>query len=198
MNESNQQTLQSYEDNIKDYIAGTPSEVDGHIKQWIDASLRQIPKNGFILELGSGSGRDADYIESLGYVIDRTDAAKGFVEIMQQKGASARLLNIVTDNLPGPYDMVFANAVLLHLREDEFSNVLQKIYEALRSKGILSFSVQYGEGEAWKGNRGGLRFFQYWSEDAIRDELKHVGFVESEISSDPAGKWMHVITKKIT
>ena len=119
MSEANKKTLQSYEAHVTEYIAGTPQAVDGHVQDWIDRSLSYISAGSTILEIGSAFGRDADYIESHGYRVERTDATKSFVEFLRKHGHDAKVLNALTDELGGPYDMALANAVLLHFTPDE-------------------------------------------------------------------------------
>lgn len=99
--ESNDATLQSYEAHIQEYISGTPQSVDGHVQDWIDATLKLLLPDAKILEYGSAFGRDALYIESKGFAIERTDATAGFVELLQSQGHEARLLNIVSDKISG-------------------------------------------------------------------------------------------------
>jgi SAM-dependent methyltransferase len=92
--DENEITLQSYNQHIKEYVAGTPkSVIHGMFKDWIDRALANISKGSSVLELGSGFGRDADYIESKGYKVVRTDAAQGFVDLLKKQGHEALSLN---------------------------------------------------------------------------------------------------------
>ncbi len=73
-------TLQSYEQGVSEYISGTAAETNGSIKAWIDNFLDLLPLNAHIIEIGSAFGRDAQYIESCGFSVKRTDATIGFVK----------------------------------------------------------------------------------------------------------------------
>src|SRR6266436_5906822 len=108
MSNSNERTIQSYETHVQDYIDRSLPEVSGVVKEWLDASIAELPKNARILELGSAFGRDAAYLQNLGYDVDCTDATHAFVELLQQKDFNARELTAVTDDLGGPYDLVLA------------------------------------------------------------------------------------------
>jgi SAM-dependent methyltransferase len=191
---SNQVTLTSYEDHIQEYIDGTPQVVDGFFKIWIDGFLGRISKNSKILELGSAFGRDADYIESLGFHVRRTDATENFVKYQQAQGHAAEKLNAITDSLGGPYDLILANAVLLHFPPDDFRLCLSKIRTALRKEGIFAFTVKQGAGSGWSSEKlGAPRFFQFWNENTLRRELTK--FQILDLRSDPTGKWLHVIVQ---
>lgn len=86
------------------------------------AQISKLVDGGTILELGSGPGRDAEYLESLGVSVARTDGALAFVEMMRAEGFTAEVLDMRTGQFNGTYDAVVANAVLLHLRRDATSS----------------------------------------------------------------------------
>lgn len=194
---SNQKTINSYEQHIQEYIDGTPQEVSSFVKDWIDESLSYIPVVGSILEIGSAFGRDANYIEQAGYAVRRTDAARKFVELLKSQGHEAEVLNAITDNLGGPYDMVFADAVLLHFTAEELTSVLSKIYKSLGTGGILAFTLKQGVGAEWSNDKlGAPRFFNYWTRDELEGELNKQNFKILKLASDDSRKWWQVISKK--
>src|SRR4051812_23652083 len=77
---NNDQTIQAYNDNAEAYIDSMSPDIQGDVKTWIDRALKLLPKGSEIIELGSGAGREADYIETRGYKVIRTEAAPRFVE----------------------------------------------------------------------------------------------------------------------
>lgn len=195
---NNSTTLQSYNDNVQAYIEGTPQAVDGVLKEWIDGALANLQKDATILEIGTAFGRDADYIESQGYTINRTDAAKGFVELLQSQGHNARVLNILTDSINQTFDMIFADAVFLHFTEDELHGVLDKVHAALTQGGILAFSVKQGEGEEWSDEKiNSPRYFKYWQADAIRQMLEAHNFGDIEIREGMNGRFLLITARPL-
>lgn len=199
MQDSNKKTLEAYEEDIQGYINNTSQEVDGEFKKWIDRALDSIPSDGRVLEIGSASGRDAEYIKQKGFNIVPTDAAEGFVSILKQRGYDARKLNILTDKIDGKYDMVFANAVFLHFNPEELRNVLEKIKGALKLNGILAFSVKEGEGSGWSDHKlKSPRFFQYWKSEPLKKLLEESGYETLEMT-EIIGKgdkgWLQTIAK---
>lgn len=109
--------------------------------------VRYIPRGGRVLEIGSGPGRDADVVESLGAVVRRTDAAKPLLDLQAERGKTGELLNVVTDALGGPYDAVLAMCVLIHIDRRQMNPVLRKIAGALKPGGAFLVSMRKGEGE---------------------------------------------------
>ncbi|MBO0881798.1 MAG: class I SAM-dependent methyltransferase, partial [Mycobacterium sp.] len=89
-----------------------------------------------VLEIGTGTGRDADLLERRGASVVRTDAATSFVRRLRAGDHQADVVNVLTDDLGGPYDGVFANAVLLHLRRAELPGVLARLHDAVRPGGV--------------------------------------------------------------
>lgn len=189
-------TLEAYESRIEAYINGTPSEVTGALKTWIDKTLSLLPEQPRIIEIGSAFGRDALYMESQGYHVERTDATKGFVDLLEHKGYSARLFNILTDSFTSTYDFVYANAVFLHFTPDELHLILNKIHYALSKEGYLSFSVKQGVGEEWTSVKvGNPRYFCYWQAEPLQSLLEACGFIILERYS--MDNFIQIISKKI-
>lgn len=177
MTGSNARTLLSYDQRVEAYVDGTSQEVSGPAKGWLDEALLGLPRDARLLELGSAFGRDAAYIQALGYSLECTDAVPGFVELLTQRGFSARLFNLLTDELAGPYDLIIANAVLLHFNQAEFSQVLAKIKAALGPGGRFAFSLKAGQGEGWSTEKiGAPRYFCYWTPQDLEPHLRAAGF----------------------
>jgi predicted TPR repeat methyltransferase len=77
----------------------------------------------------------------------------------------------------GPYDVVFANAVLVHLTDAQLDLVLAKAFLAVRPGGLLAFTVKEGDGEAWSTAKVGRpRFFNYWREPSLLEHILATGW----------------------
>lgn len=199
----NNQTLETYSAKLQEYIDSTPQQINEVEYPWIDQSLSLISKSGKILELGSGFGRNAEYIQQQGYDIECTDAVQGFVDLLQQKGLKANFLDALKDDFAHGYDMVFANGVFVHFTPEETANVIDKIHASLKENGILAFSVKQGNGSKWTDEKlGSPRFFQYWQPEALKQLITSHGFewatmLEGETSLRNAS-WLYIIAKKGT
>jgi SAM-dependent methyltransferase len=200
MSGTNSETLRSYEGTVEKYIAGTSPDVAGAAKDWIDAALLSLPRDARVIELGSAFGRDAAYIASKGFAIECTDAVPGFVRELQARGFSARRFNALTDELDERYDLIFANAMLLHFDRDEFAFVLKKLGRALKSDGVFAFSLKRGQGEGWSSEKiGAPRFFCYWERENLETRLREAGFAAWAIEPAHTGRahadWLFVIAR---
>lgn len=200
MNDENSKTLQSYESKFVEYVTVTINTVQGSMKEWLDDATKGLPLDADILEVGSGSGRDAKYLHSKGYTVHCSDVPEGFLTILKAQGFDTRRLNVVTDGIDGIYDLVLANAVLLHFTDADMESVLSKVYNALSSNGRLAFSLMKGEGSQWTDNKiGASRYFNYWQQDELTELLHKTGFktVDIKLTTNSKGvEWLMVVAAK--
>src|SRR5690242_17385233 len=114
-NDANRRTIEGYEACARDYAAA----VDPHPSGVGEAALRRLadglPRGARALEIGSGPGWDADFLETLGVVVDRTDITAAFRAFQAERGRIVAPLDVVEDALPGPYDAAVALCVLQHV-----------------------------------------------------------------------------------
>lgn len=121
---NNERTVESYELIAEDYARQTE---DGHV---LSAGLTQLAERvpgGHVLEIGSGPGWDADSLEAAGLTVRRTDITQAFIDLQLARGKAVDRLDVIKDELGGPYDGVVSLHVLQHVEPDDFQVVLSKI-----------------------------------------------------------------------
>ncbi|GAC1611741.1 MAG: hypothetical protein NVS3B26_27630 [Mycobacteriales bacterium] len=171
-------TIAAYEAAAEDYCAASPVDVSAGVAALLDAVVAHLPPGSSVLELGSGPGREALYLEQRGLVVDRTDATEAFVDRLRAQGYPARMLDVRQDELAGPYDAVLANAVLLHLNRRQLEVALRACRQATRPGGLLALTLKEGDGEAWSDAKiGRLRWFVYWRDQPLRAVLLRTGWL---------------------
>lgn len=199
-------TLQSYNTEVKRYIQYTPATYQSHhapLLRWIDTTLSFLNKDDQVLEIGSGFGRDASYISLKGYRVKCTDGAAAFVDYLRARGWNAQPLNILDDDIPSGFSLIFANAVLPHFTPSQFELILNKTLKALPPKGMFAFSVKQGWGEKWITEKfEAKRFIHYWDPQLLKECLERTGskivFWEEGIPGDlPTHTWTNVTVQKI-
>jgi len=165
----------------------------------IDAMVANLRAHALVLEIGSASGEEANVMESRGLAVRRSDATPAFVEGLRRAGHEADQLNVILDDLGGPWDAIFANAVLLHLERLDFARVLEKSFDATTGEGLLVFTLKEGVGAEWVTKKlNGPRHFTYWSEsdlvaviDASPWTLRSMRHVDGDVD-----QWLFCICSK--
>ena len=163
-------TIESYEAYADNYYALVP-EVPDPFDQTAFRRVAEIAgRDGRVLEIGSGPGWDADFLETLGLSVRRTDATKRFLELQASRGRTGELLDVITDPVDGPYDAIVAMCVLIHVPHAEIDQVLAKLANALRPGGALIASMRDGDGETT-----GKYHMAYWRRDDFAARLAKAG-----------------------
>ena len=175
-------TVASYDAAAREYVAGQQPLPDP-VRAALDAFTQALPEGARVLEIGSGSGRDATELEARGCSVRRTDITPGFVRLLRAAGHDAALLDPLTDDLAdptreAPYDGVWASASLLHVRREDLPAVLANLASVTRAGGALHLAVKEGDGARFSthGLVPGPRHFTFWREQPLRDVLADAGW----------------------
>ncbi|MTL67908.1 methyltransferase domain-containing protein, partial [Turicibacter sanguinis] len=161
-----------------------------------------IKKEGLILDLGCGSGRDSYYFKQNGYQIVAVDGSK---ELATQASLllGQPVLNQLFEDIQfnEEFDGVWACASLLHVSAKELPSILIKIRESLKKEGVFYISVKEGEGSGVEDGR----FFQYYSPSQFHHLISQCGGLKIETAwshtelRDEGNKvvWLNVIGRKL-
>ena len=189
----NEVTLATYEQAADKFRESIPTEPNTDL---IGQLAERIAPGARVLELGSGTGRDAVELERRGFVVRRTDATQAFIDMMRADGYAADRLDALHDDFGGPYDAVFADAVFLHFDRAQLADVLRK---AARASKVLAFSTKEGKGEEWSNRHLDLpRHFVLWQEDPLRELLTSTGWAIQDLRRVQlkGGGWFSVLAAR--
>lgn len=180
-------TVASYEADAAAYVAGQ-SPVSDDLAVTIEGFAGLLENGARVLEIGSGSGRDALLLEERGLSVRRTDITPGFVRMLRAAGHDATVLDPLVDDLTDPghagssaggqYDGVWASASLLHVRREDLPTVLRNLAAVTRAGGVLHLAMKEGDGARFSvhGNISGPRHFTFWREPGLRTVLADAGW----------------------
>lgn len=188
LNPENDCNIASYNLSLKQWVKEKPTMLQKNqepaFRIWLEMIERYYAgrekKDIRIIEIGSGSGRNADFLEAKGFCVERTDAAEKFIELQKTKGCDAQLFNVLKDDFKQSYGMIIAPCILNQIPHKDWKPVLEKIKKCLLKKdGALALSLKYhttGLSEEKIINEGNTFYFYYKSREEICDFLKEMNF----------------------
>jgi len=190
----NARTVESYEQIAEAYT----EETSGHgvLAGALTRLVEAVP-SGHVLEIGSGPGWDADRLEEAGLTVRRTDITQAFIELQRARGKQVDQLDVINDDLGGPYDAVVTLHVLQHVEPKDLPTVLSKVAGALRPDGRFLVSIPRGEGAGWEVGESGSPYYRaLHSKDEFIDALSSAGLIPewTDQSPDDDG-WLCVLAQ---
>ena len=196
---SNTSTLAGYEGCADDYAETTAPKADADDQPALVELLKAVEPGSRLLEIGSGPGWDADWLEERGLAVRRTDGAASFVQFQASRGRRAERLDVIVDPLGGPYDGVVALHVLQHVEREMLPSVFARIAEAIRAGGVFLLALREGEGEtADIGSNGNEYYVALWPRLQIIALLGALGLdlLWSDSFDGREGRWLTALFRK--
>ncbi|WP_394224211.1 methyltransferase domain-containing protein [Alteromonas gracilis] len=117
-------------------------------KDWV----KEIPKDGMVLDVGAGSGRDARYLASRGLGVVAVEPASGIRELAKDYTIS-NPIHWVSDSLPelsevfklqSKFDLILLSAVWMHIAPSSRERAFRKLSSLLKPNGKLIISLRFG------------------------------------------------------
>jgi SAM-dependent methyltransferase len=166
---------------------------------------RLLPK-GKVIEIGTGSGRDAAELAKLGYDYTGVDNSPNLISAARQAYPKFNFLEQSVYKLDFPadhFDGFWAAAILLHLPKKRVRAALRQIHRVLKKGGIGMISLRQGDFEGVrqkiKFGHDDSRYFSYYQIDEFSTILHEAGFDVLRTTSRPEGDeyvWLAFLVKK--
>lgn len=129
-----------------------------------------------LLEIGAGTGQDAEFFAAARLQVLATDLTPENVAACRQKGLEARVMDVCALDLPdAQFDAVFSLNCLLHLPKSEFPKAIAEIRRVLKPGGLFYLGLYGGpdsEGVYEDDTYEPKRFFSFWSNEGLQKELE--------------------------
>ena len=128
-----------------------------------------------LLELGAGNGLDSLFFQANGLNVTCVDLSPAMVELCQQKGVNARVMDMVRLQFPGEsFDAVYSMNSLLHLRKRELPALLSRVSALLRHAGLVYIGVFGGvdSEQVWEDDYyTPHRFFSFFTDEGLQQQV---------------------------
>ncbi|MDC7235541.1 MAG: class I SAM-dependent methyltransferase [Spirochaetales bacterium] len=160
---------------------------------------RQLPRECRILDLGCGSGINAQLMNQLGHSVTGIDLSESMIDLARRrcpglpflKGAAESAGELLANSgIPLPFDALCLSFLIVHLEEPECTRLLGTVKNLVKSGGFLYLSfMPYAPGKAHGYESTSFSqdhiYFHYHKEEHIKAVLKEQGFqLVSEIRED--------------
>ena len=118
-------------------------------KDWLD----EIPKEGMVLDVGAGSGRDARYLAAKGLSVVAVEPALNIRELAQTYQVNTPI-HWLSDTLPElsevyklqtKFDLILLSAVWMHIAPSLRERAFRKLSSLLKPNGKLIISLRHGQ-----------------------------------------------------
>ncbi len=116
----------------------------GHLNILAEFFCRTLPKNAFILDLGSGTGLPfAKYFVEKGFRVLGIDFSSEMIKIARKNVLKAefRVFSMTELDFVNKFDGIFSNYSMLLLNPTLFKDVAEKIVKSLKINGLLYLAL---------------------------------------------------------
>lgn len=194
----NRATVASYDAWAVNYAAETDHPPTPDHVEALDRLVASVGPGGQVLEVASGPGWDADRLEAMGLRVRRTDLSDGFIALQRERGREIDRLDLIADDLGGPWDGLVALYVIQHVGRELVDGVIGRVAGALRPGGTLLMSFQEGKGERTTQADEGPYQVVRWREAEMIDCLSRHGLVVAwrSVFDGREGVWITVIAHR--
>lgn len=174
------------------------STYDVYINRMRDFLLR-VPMKSHILDLGCGSGINAELMALQGHMVTGVDISESMLSIARERCPGQRfiessahsLLNSPEKyNLMTPFDALCLSFIIVHLDEEECFSLLNNLNHLLTENGLLYLSFMPrlpGKNPGWEETSFSKDkiYFHYHHAESVIAILENNGFsLESRVKED--------------
>lgn len=120
-----------------------------------------------VLDVGSGTGKLAKWLDDMGYDVLCIDPSPEMVRRCTEKGLKTLQSSIQEYQPEGQFSMIFAILSLIHVPKGEYSAQIKKLADAMPANGILFLAMIEGKEEGIFEGGKYPRFFAYYTPEEI-------------------------------
>jgi trans-aconitate methyltransferase len=157
-------------------------------------------ENPHVLEIGCGSGRDAQEICKHTNNYEGLDISKELLEYAQKKlpHQTFVLADIENFAFPADIDIVFAFASLIHVPKESFTSIMEKLFNSINEGGLLFISLKHSTEyqEVTKTDEFGTRTYWHYAQSDIQEIAPQFSLLHTTIQDVRGQIWIDVLLQK--
>ena len=110
-------------------------------------AVSYFPKDGKLLELGAGLGKDTRYFAKHGLFVVSTDFSDKALDVSKWESNMQKVINVDYQNIDiknplpykdGEFDVIYAHAVLHYFSHETTDQIFQEIHRVLKDGGVFA------------------------------------------------------------
>lgn len=133
-----------------------------------------------VVDLGSGSGRDAVLLRDAGLEVVCFDGSHEMAAMTRKLGFETHLADFSELNFPAEsFDSVWAHTSLVHIKPDEAQAVIRKIRSILKPGGLFMMGAINGGADGMVTHKtmpDVARYFKFYTRDGLKRLIEPLGF----------------------
>jgi len=190
-------------------IAVYDKDAAAFAREWHDqpapVDLHEVVEQFFVrggrtADIGCGSGREVDWLDTNGFSAEGIDASEGLLSEARSRYPDLKFTRAELPELSGiaanRYDNVLCANVIMHLDAAEIAPAVHRLIDIVKPDGVLYLSWQVTE-HATRDAQG--RLATAIDAGAVKAELASVTattFLDEEVVNAASGKTMHRLVVK--
>lgn len=151
----------AYGNHVDAQVAAAAKDAWAADKPFIDHFIEQLPEDGVVLDVGSGSGNQASYFTEHGLRVAITDGAAEMLSVAREKVPEADARVSTLPDIPfedDRFDGVFTRHVLQHLSYRDLRQSIGNMSRILKNGGYLAVILSVSSGSK--------PYYDWWNIDS--------------------------------
>lgn len=203
-------TLETYSSPtaVERYAAKLLPKRKRSLRRVIRKFLNTLPYGARVLDVGSGTGMDVDFMRKAGFKAEGIDSSEEMVELAKARvGMHFRTMDVrrVDQRAGITYEGVLCLAVLQHICRSDVSLVLGNVRRLIVDGGLYLLITKEGVGEAWDYRLGHEypRAAVFYRRDELQRHLTANSFRVKKVSTfmmrrDGVGeRWLAIMSRAV-
>ncbi|MBL8159074.1 class I SAM-dependent methyltransferase [Candidatus Saccharibacteria bacterium] len=172
-------TIEAYNQYAHNYDEGVTTFWDNFPRTFIMAFVERTPGRR-VLDVGSGSGRDAVLLREQGLEVVCLDGSQTMIDMTTRLGFESVLSDFAYIDFPAAsFDGIWAYTSLIHIPKAEAQTIIGRLHGLLKPGGSFVMGAIEGESEGMVQHSsmpGAARYFKRYGKEELRQMIEPLGF----------------------